>query len=101
MIVFTNMRQAGLLPLFLCEHDPRSAIEQLDANYVHGGGWRDFHGFTLRIDANGLARIEYPEDPPRYEVSRAKLRNEYIILFESDWVAVLQQDGSYRIARMD
>jgi hypothetical protein len=30
-----------------------------------------------------------------------KLRDELILVYEGDWVAVLQKDGSFEVARMD
>ncbi len=106
MIEFTNMEVAGLIPDFLDEADPRSAVEQIHENYNHGGGWRDFKGYELSGGTNAgaigiLCSINYPGDPPVYEVSRAKLRDETLILFQHQWLAVIQVDGSYRISRLD
>ena len=47
----------GWLPSFLSEDDPRSAREQLDANYKYGGGWD-----PILITDQGL---EFPDDPPQ------------------------------------
>ena len=92
----------GLLPLFLSDNDPRPAQEQLHANYLHGGGFQPFSGFTLVLpEKKGEAYLSYPGDPPMRELGRVKLRDELIIMFEYSWVAVVQPSGEYVIARMD
>jgi hypothetical protein len=90
----------GLTPQFLSVNDERDAVTQLDSNYRHGGGWQDFNGFTL--DDDPIApRLNYPSDPPTEAVAYWELRDERIILFDHAWVAVVQPDGSFRVARMD
>lgn len=103
MLPFTNPDAAGFLPMFFNPHDPRPAKEQAHTAYAHGGGWRPFEGFDLKQPAHfgGGYFLIYPGDPPMYERSRGRLRDELIVLFESDWVAIIQPDGSYEIARMD
>jgi hypothetical protein len=88
----------GLLPTFLDLNDPRPAREQLDANYQHGGGWQPFEGFAFDREHQ---TIKYPGDPPMHALAVMMLRNEMVILFECDWVMILQKDGSYEICRMD
>ncbi len=100
MLLFSDMRVAGLIPSFLSEDDPRPAVEQIHENYAHGGGWSDFEGFDLR-HRNGLFELHYPGDPSYREVSRAKLRDELIVLFAYSWIAVIQPDDTYRIAKID
>jgi hypothetical protein len=85
----------GYLPQFLSERDPRPAREQFDTNYVHGG-WCPFKGFTMHD--NGL---KYPGDPPMPLLAETKLRDEIVRLYQCSWVAIIQPDGSYEIARMD
>lgn len=102
MIEFTNQKYAGLLPAFFSEYDPRSAKEQLHEAYAHGGGVHPFKGFTLHNPASvGKAYLKYPEDPPMQEISRAKLRDETIILFECDWLAIVQKNGDMIVTRVD
>lgn len=102
MIEFTNMQVAGSLPQFFDETDKRGAVAQAHSNYAHGGGWQDFQGFTLKgAFKEGAAQLNYPDDPPTREISRAKLRDELVIMFEHAWVAVVQLDGTFRVARMD
>ncbi len=99
---WTNSDAAGLLTRFLYEEDPRSAAEQLDDRYQHGGGWRTIKGFTLKKGTNyDQYYIFYPGDPPYLEVSRTQLRKEIVVLFQSAWVAVIQPDGNFEIARID
>jgi hypothetical protein len=92
----------GFIPAMLDDNDPRPAREQLDANYQHGGGWRKFNGFEMLPDYS----IKYPEDPPLPVLAEAVLHTntdkpETIRLYTHGWVAIVQKDGSYEIARMD
>lgn len=106
-LMFTNMQVVGLLPAFLSPLDPRSAADQLADNYSHGGGWSPMAGFKLRDeDKPGKAQLLFqPEDPdadpPMNELSRAKLRKETLIFFEGEWLAVVQEDGSFEVTRVD
>ena len=105
--MFTNMDVVGYIPSFLSEDDPRTAVEQIDANYTAGGGWHEFKGFKLKGGPSLCDPKEepyslvYPGDPPQRELSRAKLRNELLVFFESSWLAVIQPDGNFRVARLD
>lgn len=102
MLRFTNMEAAGFIPQFLDENNPRSAVEQIDTAYQHGGGWRDFKGFELVFGYDGAPySLRYPGDPPMRELSRATLRKEKLVLFDCSWLAVIQADGSFRVARLD
>jgi hypothetical protein len=86
----------GILPSFLHEGDPRPAREQIDKNYKHGG-WRPFPGVT--VDEGCL---RYPGDPPFPLIAETKLRDETIRLyFPGAWVAIIQADGSYEVAKID
>src|SRR5436190_2482904 len=85
----------GYLPGFLSETDPRSAAEQFNTNYVYGG-WRPFKGHRLNAD-NSLA---YPGDPPMYPIAETQLRDELILLYPSDWVAIIQPNRSFEVCRM-
>lgn len=101
MITFTNMEVVGFIPQFLSEDDPRPAKEQIDSAYQHGGGWRSFEGFELK-GGNGIPyTLIYPGDPITESLSQATLRDETIVYFEHSWVAIIQKDGSYDIARID
>lgn len=86
----------GYLPQFLSEDDPRSAKEQLDKNYPFGG-FQPFEGFTMLPDGN----LAYPGDPPTILIAEAQLRDETIRFYQHAWVAVVQKDGSFEVARMD
>lgn len=97
-IIHPQFTQEGLgyLQFYLSEGDPRSAKEQLDEAYSFAGGWRPFDGF--KMTPKGL---EYPGDPPQLLLAECKLRDETVRLYECSWVAIVQPDGSYEIARMD
>jgi hypothetical protein len=87
----------GLLPMMLSEDDPRPAKEQLNESYAHGGGWRPFAGFKLKADNT----LTYPEDPPLKPLAQLQFRNELIVFYDSAWVAIIQEDRSFEVNRMD
>ena len=100
--VWTNPFVVAFLQDIFRGDDPRPAVEQANDRYAHGGGWRPFAGFEMTgADTTGGAAIHYPGDPAMRELSRCTLNTETLILFEYGWVAVLQPDGSFVIARMD
>lgn len=101
MLKFTDMRVVGFIPQFLDESDPRSAVEQIDTAYQHGGGWRDFKGFQLAGGGGDPYFLTYPGDPHMRELSRATLRDETLVFFKCSWLAVIQPNGSFRVARLD
>lgn len=87
----------GRLPSFLDIDDPRLAKEQLDSNYQHGGGWRNFEGFKVIGDM----KIQYPGDPAIPPIAITYLRDERIVMYPHAWVAIFQPDGNFEICRMD
>lgn len=89
----------GLTPAFLNETSDDDAVTQLNRHYAHGGGWHDFEGFSFKDGDE--PQLLYPGDPPMEAVAMWKLRDERIILFDHAWVAVVQPDNSFRVARMD
>lgn len=103
MITFTLIHpdateeHLGLLPEFWSLDDPRSAREQADANYAHGGGWRPFDGFEKR--SGGLRDTSGP--PLLVTLAEATLRDETITIYDGAWVAITQADGSFEVSRMD
>ena len=85
----------GYLPSFLHEEDPRPAREQFDQRYIHGG-WRPTSGGTIRNFV-----MYYPGDPPLVPIAMITFRDEIILLYPGDFVAIVQPDGSFEVARMD
>jgi hypothetical protein len=85
----------GFISGWLFDNDPRSTKEQIDYHYV--SGWSHFDGFKLNDDNS----LSYPGDPPQMPLAQAKLRNELIVFYPSAWVAVIQPDRSFEVARID
>jgi hypothetical protein len=90
----------GFLPGMLDDGNPAPAREQLDRGYQHGGGWRPFQGHTLTLSLKGPSLV-YPGDPPMLALAMTRLRDETIVLFQHDWVAIIQKDRSFEVCRMD
>lgn len=106
MILFRSMpngprgggAQAGYLPGFLSEEDPRPAREQIDANYQHGGGWRPYRGFTMDPQTYVLSA---PDDPDLAPIAYSRLRSETLYLYPYEWLAIVQPDGSFEVSRVN
>jgi len=93
----------GFIPGWLSEDDPRPAKQQIHENYIHGGGWFPFNGFTMDPETKVLT---YPgdegePDEKTYPLAEGKLRNETLVFYEHEWLAIIQPDGSFEIARID
>lgn len=88
----------GFIPLMLSSADNRPASAQFNDNYVHGGGWRPFHGFT---PSEGGISLAYAGDPPTRALAFTYLREEKIVVYEHAWVGIFQPDGKFEISRMD
>lgn len=104
MLIFAEryLGAAGIVPQFLSGKDPRPAVEQIDTAYAHGGGWREFAGFTLVNNGDETEiHLVYPGEPPMRAKAYARLRDELIVLFDLDWCAIIQPDGAHNIARLD
>lgn len=86
----------GFIPTFLSENDPRPAAAQFAEKYI--GGWRPFRGFTMVPETYALT---YPSDPDYYPLAKAQLRDETILIYPHEWVAVVQADGTFEVSRMD
>jgi hypothetical protein len=86
----------GFIPQFMHTDDPRSAKEQIDEAYQHGGGWHQsvnpwvIHETTITANGEGYNLI-----------ATAKLRGEEIRLYEASWTAIIHEDGSFEVARLD
>lgn len=92
-----TLEMLGLIPGFLSEDDPRPAREQLHANYSHGGGFTPIPGFTMLPNGD----LSYPDDPLLAPLFETKLRDEIIRVYHHSWIAIIQPDGSYVVARLD
>lgn len=78
------------------ESNPKSAREQMHDGYPFGG-FQTFKGFRLGEDY----QLTYPGDPPIFPVAQCKLREEQLFLYSGAWVAIIQPDRSFEVARMD
>jgi len=86
----------GFLPSFFDEDDPRPAREQIDANYKFGGGWIPQSEFIMR---DGL--LLYPGDPPYQPLAMTNMRDEILIFYTHAFLAIIQPDGTFEVARVD
>lgn len=86
----------GYLPGFIVESDPRPCREQIAERYVYGG-WRPQNGYTIKDGST----LHYPGDPPIHALAVSVLRDETLILFQHDLLAIIQRDGSFEVSRID
>ena len=102
MTKWTNAEAAGLLPQIFYVEDKRTVQEQANDRYAHGGGWHPFKRFKLHGNSDVGYSIRYPGDLPLIEQSRAKFRDQTLVLFDSSWVGIIEADGTLSdVARMD
>lgn len=92
-----TMDHIGDIPFWLSETNPRTAAQQLDAAYQHGGGWSPFVGFTLADDNS----LHFPDDPPLVPIAAMQMREELILMYAHSIVAIIQPDRSFEVCRMD
>lgn len=96
MPVYTDVWDiVGIIPSFLNEDDPRPAREQFNSAYI--SGWSPVPGFRMGPDYG----LRYPDDPVMMPKAMMKLRKEIILVYESGWVAIIQPDKSWEVARLD
>lgn len=100
---FDPVEGVGFIPTFLHESDPRPAAQQINERYAFGGGWRPFEGFAMLPNGNmQYKEVEGEEqDPPTILLAEGKFRNETIRFYQHSWVAIVQEDGSFEVSRMD
>jgi hypothetical protein len=86
----------GFIPEWLRYGDPRSARDQINAGYAMGG-WHPMTGFRLGEDNS----LNYPGGPPMRPLAEARLREELILFYPHSWVAIIQPDRTFEVARID
>ena len=99
----------GFVPDFFDDTDPRPAAEQLAERYAHGGGWSPFGKGTWRHRTSDGALIwpGSPEDGepdevhPLIAISVLPLSGERLLFFTSALLAVVKDDGSFEVTRVD
>lgn len=87
----------GFIPSFIDENDPRPLAEQFNEKYI--GGWHPMKGFKL-VDKESFT-IQYPGDPPMEPLAFALIGKENLLFYQYAFVSIVQEDGSFEVARMD
>jgi hypothetical protein len=93
-----HMGMLGFIPEFLDERNPKCAREQIDENYQHGGGWRPMKGFKMDPKTK---RLSYPGDSPFMPLAKTRMNDEEIYYYPYSFVAIVQADGAFEVARLD
>lgn len=100
----------GMIPHFLWDSDPRTAVDQINERYAHGGGWRPLSNF-LPLGAYNFAegvapKLRYPGDPPFHPYAMATLHAdtdaaEVFVIYEHAFCAIFRNGELYQVARLD
>lgn len=100
---FPDDSKIGFIPAFLSEFDPRSAAEQFDQHYAHGGGWNPWSKAWKLITNDDIlkTKLKYPGDTPVKLIAYTCLHDETIMVFQYALVAIVQTDGTMEVSRMD
>lgn len=85
----------GFIPGFFSDDDPRPAREQIAERYQ--SGWHPINGCTM----DERLQLCYPGDPPFIALAFGILRNETLVLYQHDFLAIIQRDGTFEVARVD
>ena len=102
MTVWTNPQRAGHLPQIIINRDARSAQEQVNARYQHGGGWRSVEGFKLGWPRADEYSLNYEGEEPLREVSRALFHGtQVLVLFKYSYLAIVEADKLIDVSRID
>jgi hypothetical protein len=88
----------GYIPDFLSNWDEESAAAQINKNYSHGGGWSPMNGWKFDPVTSALV---YPGDQPMKPLAETMLRDERILVYPSAWVAIVQPNGAFQVAKVD
>jgi hypothetical protein len=106
IVTYQNLDAFGMIPDMLNPASDEPMWKQIDRNYAHGGGWKDYKGFTVHKDDNGKYRLSHEGDPDLHEIGRIRFGSQMIVLFDYSWVLwmSLNIDGDmvdHKIARVD
>ena len=87
----------GLIPMFLLGQG--DAMARLNDGYMRAAGcpFRPLGGFTLNDDYS----LSYAGNTPLPAMATAVIGVETVCFYDSSWVAVIQPDRSFVVARMD
>jgi hypothetical protein len=89
--------QAGLIPAFINDTDPRPLHEQINERYAHGGGWSPLPDFKL--DPTTL-QLSYPGDPPLKPLYWTRVRGEEFVIYEHGF-CIIRRGAEFEVARLD
>ena len=93
--------QLGLIPEIIRAEDTRGVVEQVNANYAHGGGWNFYGKDKWRLNADNMS-IKYPEDPTLWPQWKATIsKDETVYIYDYGLVLLLASNGTFEISRMD
>ena len=94
-----HQEELGLIPSMINMFSEDDVATQLDNNYQHGGGFRNQEGFTYSHDDNDS--MSYSDDPPMYPIAKFVAGSETVFVYPHAYVAVIQEDETHVISRMD
>ena len=93
----------GYIPSFFSEDDPRSATDQINDRYAHGGGWHPLDGVVVLVTGT----IVFPGDDETpattlKPIAMTRLREETIFVYPGAFVMIYNKPtGKYEVAMID
>lgn len=88
----------GFIPDFLSPDCEDSAAKQIGRNYKHGGGWRPLEGYSLDLEPGIVTHSSGLQMRP---IAAAVMRAEVIAIYPRGYVAIIQPNGVFEIAKVD
>jgi len=91
----------GILPIWVLNYNffDKPLKDALKIQYGFPFGDDDMSNFTGNVEADGT--FTYPEDPTKYPLIRIVRGSETFYQYLDSWVAIVQEDGSFYVDRMD
>jgi len=98
-----NIEALGMIPAWIDPNQEDPLWYQVHENYAHGGGWRDYDGFTVERGSGGRRYVlSHAGDPDMREIARLQTASEVLVMFPYSWVLWQNlDDGETKIARID
>ncbi len=121
-VTWTNEHLTGFLPGLIHAMNPGRVQDQLNVTYAHGGGWfKSSTDWVLRrpmivgramLTAYGeefheVSRAVFPgwpadgPVPPGWDRDKVRWSTQIVILCASDFTAILEENGSFEVARLN
>ncbi len=90
----------GIIPTFFDLDNPDPAVQQIDDNYQHGGGWRPMKKDAWKRNEEN-EELTYPGEPPLEPRAAIIVHDDVVYVYDFGFVSIVHPDGSFEVARVD